>query len=240
MDFSYVKRFKLLRHLGKAYDIAFAGVSMDEKRSYDYISDTYQKAGARVLEPTPVAAPQLSRLPSTFTKQQIEAARADAQREAEVRARAITIQANQLSRGPTLGIAGSRRTAEMKYLTTIPLAPGERVTSNYTENMFESRALGIGMAFERDAADAERERRKGEVLILKLPKIKPRRANALSCDWISRICCSGRRFWPVVRPKRRPRGRSLSRRSRRNRWQRPLRRMLRFPLVRYVSMNDAV
>lgn len=77
--------------------------------------------------------------------------------------RALATKLSVESIGPTLQIAGSRRGAEMRLLTTVALSPEERYSTNYRENMFEASALGVGAAFERDRAEEEKAKRKAEV-----------------------------------------------------------------------------
>ena len=52
----------------------------------------------------------------------------------------------QSSNRPFLGFAGSRPAANMEPLQTPLLTIEKRLQSNYTENNFESLAMGIGLS----------------------------------------------------------------------------------------------
>ena len=181
IDFSTVKKFRLLRELKMAYDLsAFSSgrndekqICMDQVRTYDYCRDTYHlpplrqcglnalvgasstynsTAGATSGETTCSESSRYSR--KSLTKEDIL--------EKEKAERAKDFLELSQEKGPNLGIAGSRTTAEMRYLHTKPLKAEERKRSDYREQMFEARALGIGKTLQADMDAEERERKKKE------------------------------------------------------------------------------
>lgn len=64
---------------------------------------------------------------------------------------------------PKLRIAGGRNTAEMKALHATPLLPPLRSKSDYKENVFESRAFGVGAAAEAEEAIEKKKLKKLQV-----------------------------------------------------------------------------
>jgi len=79
-------------------------------------------------------------------------------------------------KGPKLGIAGGRRTAEMKPFQAQPLAPIARThaKTEYKENVYESHMVGIGAAQEEEEIARRKELKKQQFLQL----IEKRRADA--------------------------------------------------------------
>ena len=79
-------------------------------------------------------------------------------------------------KGPKLGIAGGRRTADMRAHHAEPLKPIARVhaKSDYKENCYESRMVGIGAAQEEEEIERRKEMKKKQFQAL----IDKRRADA--------------------------------------------------------------
>lgn len=73
-----------------------------------------------------------------------------------------------------LRIAGGRRTIEMNQHSAAPLLPPLRRHSNYKENVFESRAFGVGAAAEEEEEILKKELKKKQVsrCFVKLIKIE--------------------------------------------------------------------
>lgn len=77
---------------------------------------------------------------------------------------------------PKLGIAGGRRTAEMRPFHATPLKALARLAnkSDYRENAYESHMVGIGAAEEEEEIERKMERKKQQFMAL----IEKRRADA--------------------------------------------------------------
>ena len=77
---------------------------------------------------------------------------------------------------PKLGIAGGRRTAEMRPLQAIPLKAAARLANKttYRENVYESHMVGIGAAEEEEEIARKKEMKKQQFTAL----IEKRRADA--------------------------------------------------------------
>jgi hypothetical protein len=162
-------------------------LKMDETRQYDYVKDTYQLPAIRQISSFPSsmstfqssvssgAAPHGSTSMASGSESTIDpsgSAKAgsrqgkkvskDEQLEIDKGERAKLFLATRQGIGPNLGIAGSRPTAEMRYLNTAALTAEQRKSSDYTEQMFEARALGIGKTLAADLDEAERARKRAE------------------------------------------------------------------------------
>ena len=68
---------------------------------------------------------------------------------------------------PKLGIFGNRNSGEMKLLDTVILNPNQRHKSNYKENIFESREVGLGSALEEENERKQKERKRKQVCSLR-------------------------------------------------------------------------
>ena len=79
-------------------------------------------------------------------------------------------------KGPKLGIAGGRRTAEMRPFQAEPLKPIARTSTktDYRENVYESGMVGIGAAQEEEEVERRREMKRKQFQAL----IDKRRADA--------------------------------------------------------------
>lgn len=190
IDFATTKKFRLLRELKMAYDIsAFSFgdnngtmIKMDETRPYNYVQDTYKLPAIRQAASF---APSLSRFSSlanssadeesiigsasnigtlsrSSSRYTTKAPSKEEVLENEKAVRAKKFLDESQAVGPKLGIAGSRPTAEMRFLHTMPLNSNERKKSDYRESMFEALALGIGKTLQEDMDEEELAKKKAE------------------------------------------------------------------------------